>query len=343
MKENYFPWHVRVEDFPRDRDLREQLLFLLRFAILAPSGHNSQPWEFSIGGNTIKIFANKERSLAQSDPDRRQLMVSIGCALENLLLAADYYGFKVGVDYLPEGEKQDLISRIIIEKAGERKNDDQHLIFSIPHRCTNRNKYRDQLLPQDFLVRIKSLSTNNLIVTVVTEKKLKDAVADVVNIAQIEAMEDDLFREELSHYVKSNLTMAKTGMPGFTLGMPLPISLIASRLIKKVNMSKKTMKKDDELLKLYTPVFILVSAVSDDNVSRVKAGQILERIWLMATKEGLSCAPLAAGVQVGEYYKNLQKILGLSSRPQAFLRMGYCGKSVRHSPRFYVEEVLKVN
>lgn len=343
MKKNYQAWHLKVSDFPEKGILRDQLIFLLRFAILAPSGHNSQPWNFIIENNVVDISVNEERSLSQSDPNRRQLLVSIGCALENFLIAAEHFGFSSEIRHFPQQENQNIVARVFLEKDRKEKKEPADLIHAILERRTNRNKYRERLPSQDFLSGIQKLSNKDVIVSVVVDKTTKASVADVVNAAQIEVMEEASFREELSHYIKSNLTKSKTGMPGFTLGMPLPISLIASRLIKRVNMSKKTMKKDDELLKLYTPVFVLVGTASDDNVSRVKAGQIFERIWLMATKEGLSCAPLAAGVQVGEYYKDLQKILGLSSRPQAFLRMGYCGKSVRHSPRFYVEEVLKVN
>ncbi|MBI3589397.1 MAG: hypothetical protein HY093_03230 [Candidatus Liptonbacteria bacterium] len=43
MKENYAPWEIDVEAFPKKGSLDDQLKFLLGFAILAPSTHNSQP------------------------------------------------------------------------------------------------------------------------------------------------------------------------------------------------------------------------------------------------------------------------------------------------------------
>ena len=53
--ENYRAWQVKPEDFPISGSLTEQLKFLLNFAVLAPSTHNSQPWNFKIAKNQIII------------------------------------------------------------------------------------------------------------------------------------------------------------------------------------------------------------------------------------------------------------------------------------------------
>jgi len=154
-------------------------------------------------------------------------------------------------------------------------------------------------------------------------------------------MDNPKFREELSHYIKSNFTKHKTGMPGFTLGIPAPISLFAHKLIKKINLSRKTKNKDETLLKKHTPTFVIISAKDDSDLSHIKSGQLFEHIWLMAEKEGLSCAPLAGPVQVSDYYKHIQKVLGISYRPEIFFRLGYAVKNTRHSPRLSVKEVVK--
>ena len=339
-KPNYQPWDIDVSAFPRDGKIEGRLKFLLGFAVLAPSGHNSQPWSFSIEADTISIWVNNERALIESDPTRRQLLIGMGCALENLLIAADYYGFKPTVHYFPDSNNRDFIAKVVFEKSNHQKDDSRHLIFSIPRRRTNRNKYQEKLPAHDFLKKIEETAKENLKAFVVTDEIKKQALAELALLSQIEAMDSDSFREELSHYIKSSFTKHKTGMPGFTLGIPAPVSLIASRLIKKVNLSRQTRKKDERLLKEYTPAFVVVSAPSDYDVDRIKAGQLFERIWLMAEQEGLSCAPLAGPVQTGDYYKHVQSIIGTNDRPLVFFRLGYCSKTPGHSPRLSVEEVM---
>ncbi|HVR38527.1 MAG TPA: hypothetical protein VMU84_05475, partial [Thermoanaerobaculia bacterium] len=42
------PWLIDESDFYEIDDAKAQKEFLLRYAVLAPSGHNTQPWSFSL-------------------------------------------------------------------------------------------------------------------------------------------------------------------------------------------------------------------------------------------------------------------------------------------------------
>ena len=55
------PWEVNEEELPAKGESEDKLKFLLRYAILAPSSHNSQPWKFSVRGNEIRVYADKTR------------------------------------------------------------------------------------------------------------------------------------------------------------------------------------------------------------------------------------------------------------------------------------------
>ena len=45
-------------DFPASGTLTEKLQFLLNFAVLAPSIHNTQPWFFRVEGDTVELYAD---------------------------------------------------------------------------------------------------------------------------------------------------------------------------------------------------------------------------------------------------------------------------------------------
>jgi nitroreductase len=51
------PWNTREEDFPANGTESEQLRFLVRYAVLVPSGHNTQPWLFRAGEGCLDLFA----------------------------------------------------------------------------------------------------------------------------------------------------------------------------------------------------------------------------------------------------------------------------------------------
>lgn len=53
------PWEIRAEDFPRAGAMAEQAKFLLGYAMLAPSSHNTQPWKFAIGKDgSVDIYVD---------------------------------------------------------------------------------------------------------------------------------------------------------------------------------------------------------------------------------------------------------------------------------------------
>ena len=77
-------WSVSVEDFPAAGTPVEQMEFLLNYAVLAPSNHNTQPWLFEIHGEAIHLFADRTRALPMTDPEDRELIISCGAALLHL-------------------------------------------------------------------------------------------------------------------------------------------------------------------------------------------------------------------------------------------------------------------
>lgn len=334
-QKNYQAWEVRVDDFYDQKNLFDQLSFLVRFAVLAPSSHNSQPWKFEVRENQIMVRPDMRRALPQSDTNHRQLFISLGCALENFLIAADYYGFATQIAYQDDGA-----SISFQRNRQESLQDKDHLVFSIPKRHTNRNPYDDRMPDEQFVTLVKSLATDEMRIDCITDQNIKNKTADIVIAAGIAAMDDRGFREELSHYIKSNITKASIGMPGFGFGMPLPVSLIASFVLKRFNMNKLSRKQDEKLLKEHTPVMVVISSKEDNTKTWMEAGQCYESIALAAEKNNINTAPMAAAIQIGNFYQELQKNLGISFRPQVFFRMGYASKTTLHSPRLSVDKVI---
>jgi nitroreductase len=65
---------------------------LVRYATLAASSHNTQPWKFKVEPGRILILPDLTRRCPEVDPDDHHLYGSLGCAAENLLLGAQAAG-----------------------------------------------------------------------------------------------------------------------------------------------------------------------------------------------------------------------------------------------------------
>ena len=115
-------WEVTEADFPHAAPIEIQIGFLLRYAILAPSVKNSQPWAFSVQGNRIHVIADLSRAQSVTDPGHRELYISLGCALENILVAAEHFGLRHGVSYFPEPGQAELVATVHFAPGGVPSN-----------------------------------------------------------------------------------------------------------------------------------------------------------------------------------------------------------------------------
>ncbi len=331
MKNNYQNWYNdKNKDFI---DTKEKIKQCILCATLAPSSHNSQPWEFIIKGDLIFLRISNERKLPKSDRFDRELYISIGCALENFLIAARKLG--INPAYSIDSEK----GQVIIDCSRSSNNSDHDLYYSIFERTTNRNTYF-------YTESIKKINFESLVesecrINIVDDLVKKQVLAGITIDAGITAMKDKGFRQELSRYIKSNFTSSFTGMPGFGIGIPTPVSFFARYIVKIFNINKITKKVDYKLLTDGTPKIIVISSQMDNLFGWIKVGMSYERISLTATKYGFSTHPYAASIEIGDFYKEVQEFLEINERPQFLFRIGKSVIKTKHSPRLPINNVIK--
>src|SRR3989344_3288012 len=312
MSNNYSAWGLYLKEFYKLESQTDMIKFLVNFAILAPSSHNSQPWMFVVDGDVLLVVACIGRALPVSDPSYRQLYISIGCAIENVLMAADYYGMVASPEYFSYGGIDTIVAKIKFSPALKHFSPGKdHLAHYIPQRFTDRGKYSISSVRPLCIYRVARLiSGGNIKVDIVSNEEDRRLITSYTLDALNEAMSRDDFRLELSKYVTNNYTQSNVGMPGFPLGVPGPVSLKAPKLIKHFNLAKLTRSKDEELLMIHTPMFGIISTAEDEKNSWVRAGQAYQRMALEAERIGLRTAVMAAPIEIGKYYQGLQDVLG---------------------------------
>src|SRR6202034_4271032 len=140
------------------RETKEGPLALVRAAILAASPHNTQPWLFKVTDSSIDLYLDTQRNVGALDPYLREEHIGIGCALENLMLAAAANGYQASVTLLP-GKLEPipapaepapkLVARV--ELAADRREENE-LYDAIPRRHTNRGPYiAEKPIPAEFI------------------------------------------------------------------------------------------------------------------------------------------------------------------------------------------------
>lgn len=345
------PWQVSERGFPREGSPKEKLEFLLRYAILAPSSHNSQPWEFHIGDSEIDIFADKDRWLKVADADQRELYISVGCALENLLIAAEHFGYAHQEEHFPEGEDS-LVALVKLTPQGKiEKQRDPVLFEQIPKRYTNHNLYETRKIPKAEMAQLHAciyeegfwiFSTNEGPYILFTEEELRRRIDELITRADAIQLTDRAYTKELGFWFGQGV-----------FGTPWLMAKIGQLALTYLNISKGQTKKDSEML-LSAPALVALASAADDRKSQVMAGQIFERIALTVTNLGMVIHPMSQILEVPEIKVELRELLEVPKVkaevaklwpeenvfPQQAFRLGYAEPEKEHTPRRSLEEVL---
>jgi hypothetical protein len=90
----------------------------LYLASLAPSGHNTQPWTLRVVEPKHWIIgSDKKRWLPAVDPENREMFLSLGAFIENLVIAAGTYGYEVDLQILAKNRTESSIAEVHLKKG----------------------------------------------------------------------------------------------------------------------------------------------------------------------------------------------------------------------------------
>lgn len=320
-------------DFPAGGPPREQVHFLLGYAILAPSSHNSQPWLFRIVGDSLEVLADDSRWLRMADADRRELYLSVGCALENLLVAAEHFGLGHTVNYFPDPANELLAVRVDFGPSREPTASRPPGLFdAIRVRHTNHQPYDDRSVPEETQRRLQEIARERGIhLWLTAEPEIRSRVNELVIRADALQFADAAYRRELAHWIAQGV-----------FGTSWLMSKMGSLAVSYLNMGKPQGTKDSALL-MSAPVLGIITGDDDRRETQVRAGQVCERIALLAAREGLWIHPMSQIVEVPECRAELARLLpGDGGIPMHPFRLGFATPEKTQTPRRPLDEVLAV-
>jgi hypothetical protein len=308
---------------------------IVRYATLAASGHNTQPWKFAITENAIDIHPDYTRHLSAVDPRDRELWISLGCALENLLVAARVAGFVPDVTY---PDAADFIHIRLTADTAQASP----LFHAIPLRQNTRSEYNGQLVPTADLDRLQALPLEpGVLLQVITSPTDLATVLEYVNQGNLSQYADKVFVDELIDWVRFNKREALASLDGLysrCSGNPEVPRWIGQLVVAG---TKPQQQADTDAKKLRSsPGAVVVASESDGKTAWVRTGQVYERMALTMTALNIKSAFLNQPIEVASVRGQFQSAMGLGAAlPQLLVRFGYADAMPR-SLRRAVEQVL---
>jgi hypothetical protein len=328
-----------VRDLRRHRELggtAQDHVELVRYATLAASSHNTQPWKFRLAGDVITILPDFSRRCPAVDPDDHHLFASLGCAAENMLLAARAAGWQGHLSHVPSEPGL----TVALERASALRDP---LFEVIPRRQCSRAEYDGgRLTAQEQGLLEGAGRGEGVSLLLLYDAKHIDGVAEYVAAGNEAQFRDPAWARELKHWIRFNaLEAVQTGdgLYGPSMGSP-DVPRWIGRLAMRFGFSAaKQNRKDVRYIRSSSAIAVFVSEV-DDPRHWIESGRCYERFALQATALGLSTAFINQPVEVPSLRPQLAAFLGVrEGRVDLVVRVGR-GPAMPPSLRRPVEEVL---
>jgi nitroreductase len=309
------------------------LVTAVRHALQAPSVHNTQPWRWRLGDDTVQLHADRGRHLVATDPDGRDLVLSCGAALHHLLVALAAQGVEVDVDRLPDPDDSGHLATVTV-RAGAGHPADATLFPAIHRRRTDRRRLSHRPVPAAHLeVLIGHAQRAGALLLPVTGPGMRDGLAA--------ALDDAAHRQEPSAGYTVELELwtrryagAHDGVPRANIA-PAPVGAVRASPLRRFPHGQLAQPRQlpghgpaDDAAEL------LVLAMPGDTVlDRLMAGEATSAALLAATRLGLATTPLSQGVEVAVTRRAIARdVLHVPEHPQLLLRVGWPASTAAELP-----------
>lgn len=309
---------------------------LVRYATLAASGHNAQPWLFRLGGGTIDILPDLSRRTPVVDPDDHHLFVSLGCAAENLRIAAATTGRPGDLSIGDDGR-----SLRYAFSTGPARPDP--LFAAIPARRCSRTIYDGRPVAPAGLDLLRRVSNApGVAVHLLTDRTSLDRVRELVVAGNRTQMADPAFMAELKQWLRFNPREAMRqgdGLFSASSGAPiLPAGLGRLAFDRFFDAAEET---DLYARQIASSAGMAVFVAERAHPAHwIAVGQACQRMMLAATGLGLRFAFVNQPVEVEALRPDLAALVGeAGKRPNLVLRFGH-GPVLPLSPRRPVGAVM---
>lgn len=352
----YAPWRLW-----NDPSVRGTPLALVAAAVLAANPHDTQPWLFAVEADAIEIYADLSRNLGAMDPYVREMHLGLGCAIENMVLAAPSNGFGAEVEAtagsLTVDDRQSHARAATVHLAKRAPVAPDALCIAIPDRHTNRYAYDRGKAPASEWRRFASDpdigdGVRVILVEDGEQRRLFDAaiieateaiIADAAMIADSDRWFRDSSQAIEAH--RDGPTLDAAGLPFFTL-------LFARAFSVSPETSHRGWLKQTREVQVPTAPLVGLIAVRDryDRGDAIAAGRAWQRLHLNATAHGMAMQPLNQPIEMIDRERQLgrapawagriARLTGDDWQATFSFRAGFATQSAPASPRRRLKDVL---
>lgn len=302
---------------------------ILRYASLAGSSHNTQPWRIEVFANdSIVVYADTSRLLSVVDPKGIELLISVGAFIENLDIAANALGYKTEIAVYNARMNSSLpAAGIKLTKADLALN--QESLKELELRTTLRIPFSTNEIKAEDREKLVSMAPENIIFIssnspngrFVSEKELEAfAIQSYQKEAQDELATWIRFSDKDVNTKRDGLTPAGMGIKG--IGGFMVRNFMKPEDSKKESFVKAGVEKTKKQVE-NCGGWILIITETDEAADWINVGRMYERLNIQCRSLNLGFHPMNQLIEVPAIEQQVNGKLSPNQKIRFVARIGY--------------------
>lgn len=313
---------------------------LVADAVRAPSMHNAQPWRFTFdtADETMRLYADMNRSMPRTDPDLRALHLGCGAALFNLRVSAAHAGRRPDVQLLPGDEDPFLLATVRLREAERPDPQLSALHPAIRRRHTSREPFSEGEIPQIVLSGLADAARVEGAHLLFPDTWHTDMLLNLVHDAEgRDTLDPEAFRDVARWTRMEEPDQTADGIPATAFG---PSKRAGKAPVRDFAGPRDVPGRESAVFER-RPRLALLGTDRDRPADWLRGGQALERILLLATLDGLATSLTSHALEWHDLRLLARDPLSSMGDVHMVLRLGY-GPGGKATPRRPVQEVLQI-
>ena len=277
-------------------------------ATTAPSSGNDQPWKFLFKENRLFLFNEEERAYSFGNYNNQASYISLGAAIENIVLSAHRHQLEVSVTLFPISDEPICIAcfdyKIQADETTENHSHDTLYNF-VRERCTNRKITSNEPLSAELITQLQAAaeSVESIKSSFVIDKEALHTLGKIISAGdRIRIMHPqghyDFFNREI-RYTAEEVQKKKTGMDIATLELSpqaaLALDILRNdegiQVLREIN-GLQALKSVSVVNTINSAAMGFIEADSSTPVDFINGGRAMQRQWLAATELGYAYHPM---------------------------------------------------
>ena len=324
---------VKRSDLPESeepaRGLDNESARILRYASLAPSGHNSQPWFIKVMGKGEWIIGgDPRRRLPAVDPDNRELLLSIGAFAENLSIAASVAGYDALMEVIAKSPQDEELMRISLKKTNPRS----YPLARLTLRRTVKNGFLSREIAKEDVKALSEPHEGKLFYYPRGTDHARCIREGTVESCRVQTYRDEA-QKELADWIRFSNKDARTHRDGLTTeGME--ITGFSGWFVRQFMdqgdaVGERFRKQGIDMAAKWASEgagWMLTTSGGSSVADLIEAGRRFERTALLARERNIAFHPMTQVLEEEKGRREIASNHGKDVIPQFVLRVGYLDK-----------------